>query len=276
MYYSKDFLISAPPSQEDVQKYLDLVPFASVSYRVYKLQIGHRLVVINRDFYEGLKNVLLSLGFSIVSVVPGFIITGTGTTSSFSSQTCLLINRKMDIILENSFGGQETPTNVASSSREFIERHKITMAVIVLIVIVACPLFLYFYYQKQKAAVIAKKPRPVATAPVRKVTPAPSPTVSPYAQLKLEQYSLQILNGSGVSGLTASLEGKFRALGFTQISTGNFTKTSATTIIYNAAIPKSVRDLIQSVLSPLFKNISSKDSNQAQFDINITTGNITP
>lgn len=276
MYYSKDFLTSTPPLQEDIQKYLDLVPFSSVSFRVYKLPIGHRLVVINRDFYESFKNILLTLGFSIVSVVPSFVITGPGTTSAFSAQTCLLINRKMDVIMDNSFGGQEISPNATANSRQFIRGHKTVVAIITILIILACPLILYFYYQNQQTVLKASKTRTAAVTTVRKRTVTPTPTVSPLAALKLEQYTLQLLNGSGTPGLVASLEAKFKAVGFAQITTGNFPQTNQTTVIFKPTIGKEIRALIQTTLSPQFKNISIKESTSTQFDINITTGKITP
>lgn len=277
MYYSKDYLTSTPPIQEDIQKYLDLVPFSSVSYRVYRLPVGHRLVVINRDFYEDLKNILLSLGFSILSVVPSFIITGPGTTTAFSAQTCLLINKKMNLIMENSFGGQEMSQNPAANTHRYIENHKIVFAILAVVIILACPVIIYLYYQNQKAALNAQKTttqKPAVT--VVKPTLTPTPTLSPSAELLLNQYSLQILNGSGVSGLAASLEATFRQAGFTQVTTGNYPNTAKTTLVVNSGLPESVSDFVIETLTPLFKNISIKQSSQSQFDLVLTTGKITP
>lgn len=273
MYYSKDYLTAIPPAQEDIQKYLDLVPFSSISYRVYRLPIGHRLVVINREFYESFKTTLLSLGFSIASVVPAFIVTGTGTAAAFSAQTCLLINRKMDVIMDNSFGGQELPETATATSRKYLDTHKSLVIIIFILIILACPLILYFYYQNQKAALNASRTRAV-TVVVRKPSSTPTPTTNPLTALKLEQYTVQLLNGSGTPGLAASLEAKLRLVGFAQITSGNFPKTTTTTIIFKPTIGDEIRKLVKDILLPQFKNISVKDSSTAQFDISITTGNI--
>jgi hypothetical protein len=78
----------------------------------------------------------------------------------------------------------------------------------------------FVYYQKnisKRVGMATETPTPQVTAP----TQAPTETPSPSAEVKLSDYNIQILNGSGIPGEAGSAKDLLSSLDFNKIDTGN-------------------------------------------------------
>jgi hypothetical protein len=276
VYYQKDYPGSAPPSADTIQSYLDLVPFSAISFKLFRINGGFRLIVINREYYEAFKAVFEKMGFSVYSVVPGYVLGTVGAPAKFSAEACRVVYRKLDSITENSFSGSsEDSAAPGIRPHAYVKNHKTPLVIISIISILACLGAVYFTVLKPMTAPRQKiSPTPVLS---RKNVPSliPTPTASASAEL-LDKYTVQILNGSGTPGLAASLEAKFRSLGFTDIKTGNVSKTAKTQVIFSSQITPSAKKLVTDLITPMFVSPVFKDSPDAQFDITLTTGKFTP
>lgn len=60
--------------EEQVQAFVDTVPFENTSAKVFQFETGKKIIAVNQDLYETIKNAFQKLGFSITFVVPSFII----------------------------------------------------------------------------------------------------------------------------------------------------------------------------------------------------------
>ncbi len=80
-------------------------------------------------------------------------------------------------------------------------------------------------------------------------TPAPVPTATPAAVIDLSKYSVQVLNGSGVTGLASSIRDIMLAEGFETVDVGNTDETTKSTIQIKDGTPKEVYEKITTKLS---------------------------
>ena len=106
--------------------------------------------------------------------------------------------------------------------------------------------------------------------------PAEEPTATPEPELSFENYQLQVLNGSGVSGQAAQnaqlLEDK---LGFSSenVDTGNATdEVEDTTVQLKADVPEEVYEKIKEVLSGFSFSLGDPLASDSNYDIVITLG----
>jgi len=277
VYYQKDYPGSVPPATDVIQGYLDLVPFSAISFKLFRVNGNHRLIVINREYYEAFKAVFEKMGFSVYSVVPGYILATVGAPAKFSAEACRVIYRKLDTVTENSFsGGSDVSEVTGLRPHAYVKSHKTPLIIVSIISILACLAAVYFTVIKPFSLGkrnVSPTPKIQTRKPAPTLTPTPAATSS--AEL-LNIYTVQILNGSGTPGLAASLEAKFRQLGFADIKTGNVSKTAKTQVIFSSQITPSAKKLVTDLVTPLFVSPAFKDSSDTQFDITLTTGKITP
>lgn len=118
---------------------------------------------------------------------------------------------------------------------------------------------------------------------VTQPTPTPqlsakaSPTTAPSPEVKLSDYSVKVLNGSGVSGQAAKVKAALEAEGFTVASTGNaasndFAKTQVT---YQKRVSKDALNKVITVLKKSYvveKETELPTTATKESDITITIG----
>ena len=113
---------------------------------------------------------------------------------------------------------------------------------------------------------LTAKPSP-SPSPVESPSPTPTPTPEP----NRSQYKLRVLNGSGKTGLAASVSAKLKDLGYQTEKTGNATNSAFTQTIVRVKpalesfIPQIVKDL-----APDFDaagNTSLKDTDAVDIEI---------
>ncbi|KKW00723.1 MAG: hypothetical protein UY33_C0006G0007 [Candidatus Amesbacteria bacterium GW2011_GWA1_48_9] len=279
IYFHKDFPKVAPPAEEETQKFIDSVPFSNVSSKLFHTPDGYRLVVINRDIYEIFEQVFDRLGFQLHSVVPGFVLGAINAPAEFSAQTCRIIYKKLDFLSDNSF---TTPfTNAGDLHRKeqvFIQKYKISLAIISSAFIIFSAVMAYITLFRPQA-IPRKKALPAASVlSVPSPVPAtPTPTASPSAQA-LGQITVQVLNGSGVAGLAASVEAQLKLAGFTTVRTGNapLINSGPSYMVLRPDLPPAVKALLTSVVQKVFPSLSVRENVDTLYDVILTTGKVNP
>lgn len=109
--------------------------------------------------------------------------------------------------------------------------------------------------------------------PVAKV----QPTVTPEKEVKLSDYSVKVLNGSGVSGQAAKVKTALTAEGFTVASTGNADRTDVekTQITYRKTVTSAALTKVKDVLKKSYvldKETQLPSADSSSPDITITIG----
>lgn len=93
--------------------------------------------------------------------------------------------------------------------------------------------------------------RVIQPAPVTTPTPPPVPTPAPTSQpvLNRSNWSLEILNGSGVTGAAKSRADKIQALGYPVVKTGNADKDNYS--MSQILVKKELQDQVELVIADL-------------------------
>lgn len=123
-----------------------------------------------------------------------------------------------------------------------------------------------------KMNVVVESPTPVSTV-LPSLTPVPSS--SPSSALKRETLKVQVLNGSGVSGLANKAKTYLEGLGYKDVATGNASSSDYTET--EIQIKDTKKEFLETITTDLSKNYTLKKDTKAlsassKYDIIITLG----
>lgn len=275
--FTKDLTgISATDRPAHTQAFLDTVPLSSISQRVFKVKNAETIIAINRNFFDGIKTAFESSGFVVTAVVPEAILGEVSAPAEFSSNTCRLILRKMDFILENSFlSPPDALLNMHQKEQQFLRAHQTMFVLISIFFILFFLIMAGFKYSDLRTPA---KPSPTPSR-LRQISPSPvispSPEASPAAVLSA--MTIQILNASKIPGFASQLEKQLRALGITRITTGNSTSVSTQSlVVFTSGVPSPVREQILSEVIKVSPKVSSQETNSGGYEAVITLLKTTP
>lgn len=103
-------------------------------------------------------------------------------------------------------------------------------------------------------------------------TEEPTPTVK---EVDRSEITIQVLNGSGITGEAGYLQGVLASLGYDEIKTGNASKQNleTTTVSYSEDIDEAIQKEITGKLKDVYKKVEEKTSSaQKDYDVIITVG----
>lgn len=120
------------------------------------------------------------------------------------------------------------------------------------------------------------KPSPTPSfgvIPVDEYTPEPTSTATPKPVNK-EDVVIEIQNGTGIAGEAGYLQGKLKALDYTDIEVGNASSTdhSDTTVTFKKGTSTTIQNEIKTELEDIYKKVVVKTSSTQDADIVIITG----
>lgn len=130
-----------------------------------------------------------------------------------------------------------------------------------------------FFFTKNKAT-----PTPTATPsfgviPVEEATetPSPSPVPEPVDKAKV---TIEVQNGTGVTGEAGFLQTKLKALGYSDIKVGNADNTSYTDtlVTFKKDTQQAVQDELKKELETIYKKVVIKTSTSQTVNVLIITG----
>ncbi len=131
-------------------------------------------------------------------------------------------------------------------------------------------LITYFSGVSKLGVEATPSPEPSMTA-----TTEPSPTSSPSSTIKRDLIKLQVLNGSGVSGLAGKAKTYLEGLGYKDVQTGNASKSDMIETVISVKDDK--KDMLETVMSDLSKNYKVSEETEvlaktSKYDFVITLG----
>jgi len=129
-----------------------------------------------------------------------------------------------------------------------------------------------FFFTKSENEVVPTPTPSFNVTPIDNET-TPAPTKSP-EPVKKDDVSIEIQNGTGITGEAAFLQTKLKALGYTDIKVGNASSTdnTVTAITFSKTLSQTVQDEIKTELEKIYKEVSVKTSSTQKSDIVIVTG----
>ena len=168
------------------QNFIDSVPLASVSSKVFHVKNAEILVVINRSLYEVMKDALESLNFTVDAVVPGRILGEVGIKEEISAASCQLIPKKEAYFRENSFlSDLDMGSGMHQKEHAFLQKYQVVIIILVLLSVasaIVAGIYTYKSFTRPRPnlrPIPASRPRPTLIPP----SPTSLPVASPSATL---------------------------------------------------------------------------------------------
>jgi len=155
----------------------------------------------------------------------------------------------------------------AEKKPEPAKDRRLPLLVLVVIFILGCSFWIYRVSQKNI--------NPVRVEQGVQTTPSPSPLASPSASISPSDYSVQVLNGSGVNGLAAKIRDSLTAEGFVNVEIGNSPDTEVGTIRSKATVPSMITETVISKISGNVIDKSDPLTEENDFDLVVVIGSRT-
>ena len=240
----------------EAEKFADTVPLTSVSSKVFKWEMGHRLVSINRDLYESVSSAFQKLGFTVLAVVPSFILGPMGVPEELDQNACRLILKKVEDLKASSFLTDDTAAPSFQAKKDtFLHHNQLILAGLSFLIIGSSIGFLIYSVTRPAKKTVSARTVPVS---VPLITPSLTPAAAtPSSTLKITDLKIQVRNGTGETGRAARLVALLKEAGFTgsQIGTASVS-AGQTNIVYDPAIPADLLGRLKSLADGLYPPVT--------------------
>ncbi|WKZ26063.1 MAG: LytR C-terminal domain-containing protein [bacterium] len=130
-----------------------------------------------------------------------------------------------------------------------------------------------YFFSKTSSEPIATPTPSFGIVPIDEPQNTPSPTSTP-APVNKSEVSIEILNGTGITGEAKLLSDKLKTLGYSDITSGNAdsTNNTITTVTFLSSLSKTVQDELKKELESFYKEVNVKTSTTQKSDVVVITG----
>ncbi len=269
-------------AKEKIDEAIKMAPFNHVGWT--SLQNGRDLIVIiiNRELYEGVQEILERNGYPVASVTPS--VTLGLPAGQFSTGIGEDILRKSALVRQNSLifdpeQAIQAENNVSSDPRKNRKLLWLLLVLTLLVLVLGGVVAKSFLFPDKPAQTLTPTPAPTETVVSEVPTPteipsvAPTETASPSALF--DSVKIQILNGSGQAGALETSRQNLTSAGFKNITAGNSSVVNSPRIqiVFSPSLSSEVRQAIISSLSGSYPNPATREEPNTSFDAVITLTN---
>lgn len=130
-----------------------------------------------------------------------------------------------------------------------------------------------FFFTKSGSTPIATPTPTFKTEPIQTPSVTSTPVASS-APVKKDDVSIEIQNGTGITGEAKLLQDKLKVLGYSDIAVGNASSTdnTDTTVTFAKTLSQTVQDEIKKELEKTYKTVTVKTSSTQKTDVLVLTG----
>jgi len=100
-----------------------------------------------------------------------------------------------------------------------------------------------------------------------------TPTI-PVEEVIRDEISINVLNGTGISGAAGDLKDELESLGYSNVDVGNASSKGyeSTELVFDSEVPNGARDEIRDLLETIYDTVEVSTDDLSDVDIEITTG----
>lgn len=187
-YFEKDLAEAAQPDSPEVTEFAESVPFDRVLARAYPLASGSKVIAMNRDLYDAVRDAFIASGFKVHSVVPAYVLRLLGISKLDETSARQLLKRADELKPYTIVSLHQAALSLQEKEEELAKKHTplILGFFLVFLVVVGGVTFFVLRQQQQSVRQIAPPTTPLPT-----LTPAPavanpaatvSVTIAPYVR----------------------------------------------------------------------------------------------
>ncbi|MFA5025496.1 MAG: hypothetical protein WC503_03255 [Candidatus Shapirobacteria bacterium] len=234
IYYEKNIPLSGDPTQRQnqIDLFLQTVPFKNLIYKDYSLGSQPRLITLNKNFYEPIAKFFEKSAFNIVAIMPLFVLTHFQLSlTSFLPKEVKEIFQKYKIMEPYSFMNTEDIDKIMTTEihRPKEEITKTTIILIVVFCLLFVVLLVYLFVMPRFAKAPSPKIIPGNLSSVPSPTSAVTDTIPTPTPIYLVEATMRIkvINSSGVTNQAAKIKTSLLSLGYKQIETLSSSRVTA-------------------------------------------------
>lgn len=279
IYYEKNITLPTEPTerQNQIDLFLQTVPFKNLIYKDYTLGNQPRLITLNKNFYEPVARFFEKSAFNIVAIMPLFVLEHYQLPLlTFLPKEVKDIFSKYKLIEPYSFMNTEDIDKIVTTEihRPKEEVTKTTFILIgifcLLFVVLLVYLFVIPRFYKPPTPKNITPAGPTPTSAVADIV-TPSPTIFYFAQ---ENLRIKVINSSGVPNQAAKIKQSLATAGFLKTETLSATVVIASKnqINFSASVSPESRQSITNVVESIAGPVGEIDTQSLpDVDVLITT-----
>ena len=281
--FEKDFAEGGEEVHEkEIEDFLKMVPFGRMRHRVYRVGKGCKVVVVNRDFYESMGEILSKMGVGGVAMLPASVVPVAGLQNGLTGSIGRDLLNKLGILSQLHFDYAEMAAKNAAAENSpdpRINKHLLVLlgvfgALLVILGIVAVMAGILPGQQNKRSP--AKAPAVVAPPPpapiASKSANEPVKEASAGAEVDLAATTIEVLNATGASGQAQNVKETLTAAGFKNVQIGNAPTIQAAKVqvVFSPKVSSGVREKLLTALTPSFGELATRESASQSFDVVVT------
>ena len=273
--------------EDDVQKFLENIPFEEVLAKTIKSGSINRIVAVNKDLVMAIIEAFVSKGSTMEAITPGFMFgqgikftTGLtpeiiklilGNTETFKSVNLLTDPEKM--IPSQTLGGESANLPDEIKKPQNIRQYLLIGVFVILIIILVIVLFTSGILQPAESPKV-KVPavRAPVVSPVIKVTLIPSPVSTISADLK--SIKVKIMRNSQTAEKATSLKAGLLGMGYQDVTiqASGASVSEKSSVAFSQNIPMDLRNSIVAEIQEILPGLTILETQDLDFTVNILIG----
>lgn len=257
IYYEKDISLSADPTerQNQIDLFLQTVPFKNLIYKDYSLGNHPRLITLNKNFYEPIARFFEKSAFNVVAIMPLFVLEHFQLPLvTFIPKEVKDIFDKYKIIEPFSFMNTEDIDKIVTTEvhrpKEEITKTTIILIIVFCLLFVVLMVYLFVVPKFYKPPAPKNIPSnyistPSPTSAVLDITPTPT-----ILYISSEELRIKVINSSGITNQAAKIKQALITANFKQINTQSSSLVTAAKnqITFSSLVSPESRQSIQEIV----------------------------
>ena len=171
---------------EEIQKFIDMIPFEEALSKIYELNKKTKVVAINQEIYESIKNTFEKKNFLVLGIIPSAVLQETVAELSMNIDLAFIANKIYSLRQYSMVSGGEL-SNQNTKEKSGLRKQNIRMYVLIIVFVILLFILItlvitnLFPKNSSKNLPVFKPPlSPTPSVPVvnPKSTPAIQPSIS--------------------------------------------------------------------------------------------------
>ena len=188
----KDFPDDTPGNKnEEIQKFINMIPFEEMLSKIYKLNKKTKVVAINQEIYESIKNIFAKKNFSVLGIIPSTVLAETVAELSMNIDLAFIANKIYSLKQYGMVNAGEL-SNQNTKEKSGLKKQNIKMYMLIIVFVILFFIFIILAITKIFPKNSSKN-LPVTQPPL---SPAPSVPVVNQPIAPVIQPSISTSSGS--------------------------------------------------------------------------------
>ncbi|OGH14975.1 MAG: hypothetical protein A2860_02105 [Candidatus Levybacteria bacterium RIFCSPHIGHO2_01_FULL_37_33] len=132
----KDFPDDTPGNKnEEIQKFINMIPFEEMLSKIYKLNKKTKVVAINQEIYESIKNIFAKKNFSVLGIIPSTVLAETVAELSMNIDLAFIANKIYSLKQYGMVNAGEL-SNQNTKEKSGLKKQNIRMYVLIIVFVI--------------------------------------------------------------------------------------------------------------------------------------------